>query len=92
MLVEEFRMHSRLFGSRRFVLFPLFTAALVGVGVWLLSGTDVSLDLISALAFDEWPLLAAGVAVGLAVLAGLAGLALSRRTGPRWHERLRTAS
>ena len=44
MLVEEFRMHSRLFGSRRFALFPLFTAALVGVGVWLLSGTSTSLD------------------------------------------------
>lgn len=44
MLAEEFRMHSRLFGSRRFALFPLFTAALVGVGVWLLAGTGTSLD------------------------------------------------
>ena len=46
MLVEEFRMHSRLFGPRRFAVFPLFTAAVVGVGVWLLAGTDVSLELI----------------------------------------------
>jgi hypothetical protein len=46
MLVEEFRMHSRLFGSRRFAVFPVFIAVLVGVGVWLLAGTDVSLELI----------------------------------------------
>ncbi len=46
MLTEEFRMHSHLFGPRRFAAFPLFVAAVVGAGVWLLSTTDTSLELI----------------------------------------------
>jgi len=43
MLREEFRLHARLFGGRRFAAFPLFVA-LVGAGtVWLLerAGTDL---------------------------------------------------
>jgi hypothetical protein len=46
MLTEEFRMHSHLFGPRRFAAFPFFIAAVVGAGVWLLSATDTSLELI----------------------------------------------
>ncbi len=44
MLVEEYRLHSRLFGSTRFLAFPLFVAAIVGGGVFLLqaTGTDLS--------------------------------------------------
>jgi hypothetical protein len=33
---EEFRLHSRLFGGRRFALFPLFVAAATGFAVWAL--------------------------------------------------------
>lgn len=44
MLVEEFRLHAELFGSRRFALFPVTTTLLVIVGVWLLEliGTDLN--------------------------------------------------
>ena len=43
MLLEEYRLHSALFGRRRFVAFPLFTAGLVGVGIWLLQLTGTPL-------------------------------------------------
>ncbi|MFB6218510.1 MAG: hypothetical protein ABEH77_04920, partial [Halobacteriaceae archaeon] len=33
---EEFRLHSRLFGGRRFLLFPAFVAVAAGFGVWAL--------------------------------------------------------
>jgi len=44
MLVEEYRLHSRLFGSTRFLAFPLFVAVVVGAGVSLLrlTGTELS--------------------------------------------------
>ena len=48
MLVEEFRLHTELFGPRRFAVFPLFTTGLVAAGVWLLAQTSTSLDLIVA--------------------------------------------
>lgn len=41
MLREEFRLHAALFGSRRFVAFPVFVAVVVGVGGWLLGETGV---------------------------------------------------
>ena len=46
MFLEEYRMHTRLFGRRRFVGFPLFLLSVVGVGVWLLARTDTSLSLV----------------------------------------------
>lgn len=48
MLTEEFRLHTQLFGPRRFLAFPIFTAILVGVGVWLLSLTGTSVEAIVA--------------------------------------------
>ncbi len=48
MLVEEYRMHTELFGRGRFVGFPLFTAALVAGGVWLLEATGTNLESIIA--------------------------------------------
>jgi len=62
-------------------LFAVYAAGLFVVAVPLLT---------AALAFDEWPLAAAAVAVGLAALSAVAGLVLSRRAGPRWERRLRT--
>lgn len=41
MLVEEFRLHAELFGRGRFLVFPLFAAAIVAGGVWLLARTGV---------------------------------------------------
>jgi len=64
-------------------LFAVYGLALAVVAVPLL---------VAALAFDEWPLLAAGVALVLSVGAALAGVALARATGPRWHHRLRAES
>ena len=65
---------------------PLF--AVYGAGLFVVA---VPL-LVAALAFDEWPLAAAAGAVVLAVLSAVAGLVLSRRAGPRWHDRLRAGS
>ena len=48
MLREEFRMHSRLFGTYRFMLFPVFLALVVGVGVWLLAQTGTAVEMIVA--------------------------------------------
>ena len=48
MLIEEYRMHTELFGERRFAVFPLFTALLVGVGVYLLELTGTEMDLVVA--------------------------------------------
>jgi len=62
-------------------LFAVYSAALMSVGVPLL---------VASLAFGQWPAIAAGIAVGLSVAAAVAGLALSRRTGARWHEKLRS--
>lgn len=39
MLREELRLHAELFGRRRFLLFPVFLAAVVGSGVWLVDTT-----------------------------------------------------
>jgi hypothetical protein len=68
MLTEEFRMHSHLFGPRRFAAFPLFVAAVVGAGVWLLSTTDTSLELIVGGLFVL--VLFAGFQVGTVGLVG----------------------
>lgn len=48
MLVEEFRLHAQLFGRERFFVFPVFTALLVGSGVWLLGFTGTSLETVIA--------------------------------------------
>lgn len=48
MLVEEFRLHTELFGRKRFFVFPVFTALLVGSGVWLLGLTGTSLETVIA--------------------------------------------
>jgi hypothetical protein len=48
MLVEEYRLHAELFGSRRFLAFPLFTAAIVGGGVFLLEATGTSMGAVTA--------------------------------------------
>lgn len=48
MIVEEFRMHANLFGKRRFVTFPLFSAFLVGGGTWLLGLTGTSMGTLVA--------------------------------------------
>jgi len=42
MFVEEFRLHTELFGRRRFFAFPLFTTLLAAVGAWLLQLTETS--------------------------------------------------
>jgi len=63
---------------------PLFAA--FGVGLAVLA---VPL-LVASLAAGTAPLLSAGFALGLAVVFALVGLALARRSGPRWHQRLRT--
>lgn len=64
------------------VLFAVYGFALMLVAVPLLIG---------ALAFAEWPAIAAGIAVGLSVVSALLGLVLLQRTGPRWEQRLRDA-
>ncbi|WP_254280339.1 hypothetical protein [Haloarcula marina] len=56
---EEWRLHSHLFGGRRFAAFPLAVAALSGAGAWLLAFTDMGL---------------ATVAGGLVALVGFFGL------------------
>jgi hypothetical protein len=48
MLVEEYRLHAELFGSRRFLAFPLFVAALAGSGVALLRLTGTGLGAVVA--------------------------------------------
>lgn len=48
MLREEFRLHAAVFGRSRFGIFPVFTALLVGGGVWLLQLTGVSLGTVIA--------------------------------------------
>jgi hypothetical protein len=48
MLVEEFRMHTHLFGKRRFVTFPLFAALMVSGGTWLLGLTGTAMDTVVA--------------------------------------------
>jgi hypothetical protein len=50
MLVEEWRLHARLFGSGRFLAFPLFVAAITGGGVYLLAltGTPIA-DVVAGL-------------------------------------------
>ncbi|MFC6732866.1 MULTISPECIES: hypothetical protein [unclassified Haladaptatus] len=44
MVKEEWRLHSRLFGSKRFALFPLFIALVCGVSYWFLTLTGTTLD------------------------------------------------
>ena len=48
MLVEEFRLHTTLFGSSRFLAFPLFVAVLVGGGGYLLQATGTELSAVIA--------------------------------------------
>ena len=48
MLVEEYRLHTKLFGSTRFLAFPAFVAALVGGGAYLLSLTGTSMGAVVA--------------------------------------------
>jgi len=48
MLIEEYRMHTELFGRGRFIGFPLFTALIVAGGVWLLDATGTNLETIIA--------------------------------------------
>jgi hypothetical protein len=48
MLLEEYRLHTKLFGSTRFLVFPVFIAALVGGGVYLLSVTGTSMSAVVA--------------------------------------------
>lgn len=64
-------------------LFALYSLGLMLVAVPLLT---------AALAFDEWPVAAAGLSVALAVVGAAVGVVLARRTGPRWHDRLRAES
>ncbi|PSP28111.1 hypothetical protein BRC65_03015 [Halobacteriales archaeon QH_2_65_14] len=48
--------------------------------------------LVAALAYGTAPVESAAVAVALSAVAALVGVALSRRTGRRWHDRLRAES
>ena len=48
MLVEGYRLHTKLFGPARFLLFPAFVAVLVGSGVYLLSLTGTSMGTVVA--------------------------------------------
>jgi hypothetical protein len=64
-------------------LFAVYGACLAAVAVPLL---------VAALAFGTAPVVASALAVGLSALAAGVGAVLARRCGPRWHDRLRTAS
>ncbi len=48
MFVEEYRLHAELFGSGRFLAFPLFTALLAAGGIWLLTLTGSSIGAVVA--------------------------------------------
>ncbi|SDJ51037.1 hypothetical protein SAMN05216226_104154 [Halovenus aranensis] len=48
MLVEEFRMHTSLFGVRRFLLFPVFVAVVVTASAWLLGLTGTAMETVVA--------------------------------------------
>jgi len=69
----------------------LFDTALFAVYGGCLAAVAVPL-LVAALAFGSSPVVASTVAVGLSVLAASVGAVLAKRCGPRWHDRLRTAS
>ncbi|WP_338728988.1 hypothetical protein [Haladaptatus sp. DJG-WS-42] len=47
MLKEEWRLHSRLFGSGRFALFPLFIGLICGVSYWFLTLTGTPVESIA---------------------------------------------
>ena len=64
-------------------LFALYGVALAAVAVPLL---------VTALAYGEAPLYSTAIAVGLSLVAAGLGVVLSRRCGPRWHDRLRAKS
>lgn len=66
-----------LFDTPRFLRYG---AGLVGVGVPLL---------VLALAHAQWPAIATAGAVGLSLVAAVAGVALYRRAGPAWDARVR---
>jgi hypothetical protein len=65
------------------VRFGVYGIALAAVAVPLL---------VSALAYGEFPVQSGGVAVALSAVAALVGVVLARRTGSRWHGRLRRES
>jgi hypothetical protein len=65
------------------VLFGAYGVALAAVAVPLL---------VAALAYGQFPAPAGGFAVGLSTVAAVVGLLFARRTGPRWHDRLRRES
>jgi len=48
MLVEEFRLHTSLFGRRRFVTLPVFVALVVMGGAWLLGLTGTAMGTVVA--------------------------------------------
>nr|WP_303651936.1 hypothetical protein [Halovenus rubra] len=48
MLIEEFRMHTSLFGTRRFAVFPVFIMIVVTGATWLLGLTGTSMDTVVA--------------------------------------------
>jgi hypothetical protein len=68
MLVEEFRMHTSLFGKRRFATFPVFVAAVVTGGAWLLGLTGTSMG--TVVAGIHLLVLFFGLQVGTAGLVG----------------------
>jgi hypothetical protein len=65
------------------VLFLVFGVALAVVAVPLV---------VAALAYTTAPTTATAVAVGTALLAGIAGSGLTRIAGPRWDDRTRLES
>jgi hypothetical protein len=64
-------------------VFAGFTAAMMAVLLPLV---------VLAIAYPLDPTLVAGLAVGVALLAGLVGYALYRRAGPRWTARARSGA
>jgi hypothetical protein len=68
------------------LLFDTVLFAVYGAGLALCS---VPL-LVAALAYGTTPVLATGIALGGALVAGILGFALSQKAPARWHEQLRT--
>jgi hypothetical protein len=99
MVVEEFRMHTNLFGKRRFVTFPLFSSLLVAGGTWLLGFTGTAMS--TVVAGVHLLVFFLGLQVGTAGLVGrdamrdvlgeMTLLVFSGRTLPLSRRRLLTA-